>query len=144
MESEAMNQEKSELSNLMPKTNDEIQKLQIHAQKLQMEYDRVQLQLQFSPHQNLDVLTSVAEAHQHAPLQQAQQQMEFIRNEKEDSAVTTKAADVTVNDNVNAEMKAQVEWLTVALQGKYIELRKLLNENETLKLKFAFDNHCLG
>lgn len=143
MQIEVLSQENSEVLNLLAKSNAELQGLQMHAQRLQMECDRLQLQLHFSPERNLNAMPSNASTYQHAELQQVQQQMELVNDEMGNLSMIAKLRDGAANESVNVEMRERMERLTKALQQKDIELQKMLNENETLKIKFAFYNHSL-
>ncbi|VBB26933.1 unnamed protein product [Acanthocheilonema viteae] len=121
---EIMSQEKSEVLNLLAKSNAEFERLQMHAQRLQMEHDRLQSQLQFSPERNLNVITSNAST-----------QLEFVNVEVGDLSMAEKMTDSAANKSVNIKMKEQMERLAEAMQQKNTELRKVLNENEALKIK---------
>ncbi|EJW74575.1 hypothetical protein WUBG_14518, partial [Wuchereria bancrofti] len=136
-------QEESGHLNLLTKSNAELQRLQMHAQQLQAGYDRLQLQLQLSPERNLDAMSSNTGTYQRAQLQQAQQQMEFNNSEVVNLSMAAKLAHGEANKDVNIGMRAQMERLTEAVQQKDAELQKMLNENETLKMKFDFQKHSL-
>ncbi|MCP9261941.1 BMA-HCP-2 [Dirofilaria immitis] len=104
---EIIEQEKSGVLKLLAKKNAGLQEDQMHAERVKMGCNQLQLQLQFSQ------------------LQQAQQQIEVIN----------KSTDGAINESIIMEMKARIERCTATLQQKNTELQKVLNENEALKIK---------
>ncbi|VDK64326.1 unnamed protein product [Onchocerca ochengi] len=130
---EIMDQEKSEALNLLAKRDVELQEVQMHTQRLQVECDQLQLQLQFLTAQNLDAMPTSVNTHQHIQLQHAQQQMEIVNSEREDLLMAEKLTDGS--ESVILELRAQIGKFASALQQKNTELQKVLNENETLKMK---------
>ncbi|EJD76266.1 hypothetical protein, variant [Loa loa] len=125
--------EKLELSDLRSEND----KNEMHAKQLQTDCGRFHLQLQLSPEQYVDALPSNAGTHHQTQLQQTQQEMEFMEKESEikDLSMAAKSANVTANENVNIEMRVRMEKLTEAMQQRDIEMQKILNENEALKIK---------
>lgn len=126
-----MSQEKSEVLNLLAKSNAELKGLQMHAQRLQMKCDQLH---SISPEENLNVTPSDADTYQHI-------QLEFVNSDVGDSSVAEKKIDSSANKSENIEMKAQMKRLTETLQRKDTELQKVSNENEALKIKFDFYNY---
>uniref|UniRef100_A0A915PLM3 Uncharacterized protein n=1 Tax=Setaria digitata TaxID=48799 RepID=A0A915PLM3_9BILA len=133
----ATEQEKSEILSLLEKSNNELQEAQMHKRQLQMEYDQLQSQLQFSLKQKLETISSCPGVHHYAQSGQPQRQMEIVNDVSKDMSVSTELADNEADESLNVEMKIQVERLTVALQQKDIELQKILLDNEGLKMKCA-------
>lgn len=131
-----MVEEKTEVLNSLAKSNAELEGLQLHVQRLQVECDRLKSQLQFSLERNLNVSPSDSSICQHAHL-------ELVNGEVEDLLTAEEMADGAANKSVNIEMKVQMERLTEALQRKNTELQKVLNQNETLKMKFDFQKCSL-
>ncbi|KAM3719144.1 Coiled-coil domain-containing protein [Dirofilaria immitis] len=113
---EIIEQEKSGVLKLLAKKNAGLQEDQMHAERVKMGCNQLQLQLQFSQ------------------LQQAQQQIEVINSEK-NSSMPEESTDGAINESIIMEMKARIERCTATLQQKNTELQKVLNENEALKIK---------
>ncbi|EJW76686.1 hypothetical protein WUBG_12405 [Wuchereria bancrofti] len=63
--------------------------------------------------------------------------MEFNNSEVVNLSMAAKLAHGEANKDVNIGMRAQMERLTEAVQQKDAELQKMLNENETLKMKYV-------
>ncbi|OZC11231.1 hypothetical protein X798_01647 [Onchocerca flexuosa] len=130
---EITEQEKSEALNLLAKRDVELQEVQMHTQRLQMECDQLQLQLQSPKARNLDAMPTSISTDQHVQLQHAQQQMEVVNDERKHLLTAEKLTDGS--ENVITELRAQIEKFAAALEQKNTELQKVLNENETLKMK---------
>ncbi|VDK74171.1 unnamed protein product [Litomosoides sigmodontis] len=124
---EVIVEEKSEALNSLTKSKAELERLQTHVQRLQVECDQHKSQLQLSLRGNLNVASSNSNTHQH-------EQLEFVSC-AEDLLIAEEMANDADNKSVNVEMKVQMERLTEALQQKNTELQKVLNENEALKIK---------
>lgn len=126
-ELEAVNQEKSEVLNLLEKRSAELDKVQIFAQQLQLEYQ--QLQQQFHSSQQIQM---EEERKLSAGVHQNAQQRWEATGGRVDLAMG--GGSMTVDE----EVRAQMERLTLALEQENIELQKVMRENEGLRLRLVF------